>query len=141
MIKSQTECFKKMGFGGYIMHTRYGLATEYLSDDFMDMIDFVIKCGEENSMFPWLYDVDRWPSGYAGGLFTKNPRYRQRALYITKDDAVLSQIENNPQRAFEEGLPYLLGCYDVKINSEGCLEKFLLNGKSDHCECYDIGKK
>lgn len=30
----------------------------------------------------------------------------------------------NPQRAFEEGLPYLLGCYDVKINSEGCLEKF-----------------
>ncbi len=106
------------------MHTRYGLATEYLSDDFMDMIDFVIKCGEENSMFPWLYDEDRWPSGYAGGLVTKNPRYRQRALYITKDNAVLSQIEKNPQRAFEEGLPYLLGCYDVKINSEGCLEKF-----------------
>lgn len=52
MIKLQTECFKKMGFGGYIMHTRYGLATEYLSDDFMDMIDFVIKCGEENGMFP-----------------------------------------------------------------------------------------
>lgn len=124
MIEMQAKCFKKMGFGGYIMHTRYGLATEYLSDEFMDSINFAIKCGEKNGMFSWLYDEDRWPSGYAGGLVTKNPRFRQRALYITKDSAIISKIEKNPQRAFEKGLPYLLGCYDVKLDFEGYLEKF-----------------
>ena len=24
-------------------------------------------------MITWLYDEDRWPSGYAGGLVTKRP--------------------------------------------------------------------
>ena len=28
----QIDCFKEMGLGGFHMHTRTGLATEYLSD-------------------------------------------------------------------------------------------------------------
>ena len=31
-------------------------------------------------MEAWLYDEDRWPSGPAGGLVTKNPSYRFRFL-------------------------------------------------------------
>jgi hypothetical protein len=33
-------------------------------------------------MEAWLYDEDRWPSGAAGGLVTKDPRYRQHRLRV-----------------------------------------------------------
>ena len=34
----QIEQFKKMGFGGFHMHVRTGMATEYLSDEYLDCI-------------------------------------------------------------------------------------------------------
>ena len=34
----QIEQLKAMGFGGFYMHTRSGMATKYLSDDFMKLI-------------------------------------------------------------------------------------------------------
>ena len=34
----QIEHLKAMGFGGFHMHSRTGLATEYLSDEFMEMV-------------------------------------------------------------------------------------------------------
>ncbi|MEI7905164.1 MAG: glycosyl hydrolase, partial [Candidatus Firestonebacteria bacterium] len=39
-------------------------------------------------MEAWLYDEDRWPSGAAGGLVTKNPKYRQRAVVLTVLDKI-----------------------------------------------------
>ena len=66
----QLEVFKKMGLGGAHMHVRTGMATEYLSDEFMGLIRACVdKCKEED-MLAWLYDEDRWPSGSAGGIVT-----------------------------------------------------------------------
>ena len=57
----QLEVFQKMGMGGAHMHVRTGMATEYLSDEFMELIrSCVEKCREEN-MLAWLYDEDRCP--------------------------------------------------------------------------------
>src|SRR5439155_25242490 len=63
----QIEQFKEMGFGGFHIHSRTGLQTPYLSDEYMK---FVVACTEKaakESMLSWLYDEDRWPSGFAGG--------------------------------------------------------------------------
>ena len=38
VLEKQIEVMKEMGFGGYYMHTRVGMATPYLSDEFMDLI-------------------------------------------------------------------------------------------------------
>ena len=35
----QIEIMREMGFGGFHMHARSGLATEYLGDEFMDLVD------------------------------------------------------------------------------------------------------
>ena len=40
----QIEIFKKMGFGGFYMHPRDGLDTEYLSEEFMDAVK---KCADK----------------------------------------------------------------------------------------------
>ena len=62
----QTSVMKEMGFGGYYMHTRVGMATPYLSDEWMQCIE---ACAEEaGDMQAWVYDENGWPSGFAGGI-------------------------------------------------------------------------
>ncbi|NLF39216.1 hypothetical protein GX586_07210 [bacterium] len=76
----QLGVLKDMGMGGVFMHARVGLETPYLSKEWFDLIR---ACAEESKRLgieAWLYDEDRWPSGAAGGLVTKNKAYSQRLL-------------------------------------------------------------
>ena len=79
----QLECLKKMGFGGAHMHVRTGMATPYLSDEHMDLIRACVEKCKAEDMLAWLYDEDRWPSGAAGGIVTKEERFRARYLLFT----------------------------------------------------------
>ena len=66
----QIAIFKKMGLGGFHMHVRTGMSTNYLSDEFMALIKCCCEKADKEHMLAWLYDEDRWPSGAAGGLVT-----------------------------------------------------------------------
>ena len=79
----QIDVLKEMGFGGFHMHSRAGMATPYLTDEFMDLIKSCRDKAEKNKMLCYLYDEDRWPSGAAGGLVTKDKQYRARYLLMT----------------------------------------------------------
>ncbi|MDK1031263.1 MAG: glycosyl hydrolase, partial [Planctomycetia bacterium] len=82
-LRRQLRVIKRMGLGGAFMHSRVGLATPYLADEWFRMID---ECTDECrrlGLEAWLYDEDRWPSGAAGGLVTKDPRWRERNLFAT----------------------------------------------------------
>ena len=78
----QAHVMKEMGLGGYFMHSRAGLITEYLGDEWFDLINEVADAAEEDGMEAWLYDEDRWPSGSAGGKVTVDPQYRMKSLYV-----------------------------------------------------------
>lgn len=82
-LQRQIDVFKKMGLGGFHIHSRTGLGTAYLSDGFMEAVKACTEYAREHDMLAWLYDEDRWPSGAAGGLVTKDPRYRARYLLFT----------------------------------------------------------
>lgn len=77
----QIRISKEMGMGGFFMHSRIGLATEYMSQEWFEMIHCCIGEAEIQDMDAWLYDEDRWPSGYAGGLVTKEPENRLHQPY------------------------------------------------------------
>ena len=81
-LKRQVDVMKEMGLGGYFMHSRAGLITEYLGDQWFDLINSTADYGEKAGMESWLYDEDRWPSGSAGGKVTVDPQYRMKSLYI-----------------------------------------------------------
>ena len=81
----QIDVFKEMGLGGFHMHVRTGMATAYLSDEFMKLIKSCTEHAKKNNMLSWLYDEDRWPSGAAGGIVTKNPEFRQRMIRFSCD--------------------------------------------------------
>ena len=78
----QAHIMKEMGLGGYFMHSRAGLITEYLGDEWFDLINEVADAAEEDGMEAWLYDEDRGPSGSAGGKVTVDPQYRMKSLYV-----------------------------------------------------------
>ena len=81
----QIDNFKDMGLGGFHMHVRAGLETEYLSDDFMSLIKACVDRAKQNGMKAYLYDEDTWPSGFAGGFVTKNQKYRQRKIILSEE--------------------------------------------------------
>lgn len=81
-LRRQVRLMSQMGFGGFFMHSRCGLDTKYLSEEWFKCINACVDEAEKLDMQAWLYDEDRWPSGAAGGLVTKNPEYRQRHLKL-----------------------------------------------------------
>ena len=69
----QTEWMAKQGFGGFFMHARGGLTTEYLGKEWFECIGACVKKAEELGMRGWAYDENGWPSGFAGGKLLKDP--------------------------------------------------------------------
>ena len=56
VLLKQIEIFKEMGIGGFHMHVRSGMATEYLSEEFMRLIRLCDEKAKKENMLCWLYD-------------------------------------------------------------------------------------
>lgn len=69
-LKWQIEEMSKAGVGGYFMHARAGLQTEYLSEEWMECIKTCVEHGKSLGLDSWCYDEEGWPSGFAGGKVT-----------------------------------------------------------------------
>lgn len=78
----QVDVLDKMGMGGFFMHSRTGLITEYMGKDWMEMINACADKAQKKGMKAWLYDEDRWPSGTAGGLVTRDPQNRMKFVSL-----------------------------------------------------------
>ncbi len=55
------------GMGGFFIHSREGLETPYLGEEWMACVRAAVDAAQQNGVKAWLYDEDRWPSGAAGG--------------------------------------------------------------------------
>ena len=78
----QGKLLGEMGFGVYIMHSRSGLSTEYLGEEWFDLINATADASEEFGLEAWLYDEDRWPSGSAGGMVSEDESLRMKSLSL-----------------------------------------------------------
>lgn len=131
-LEWQIETLQKMGFGGFHMHVRTGMDTPYLSDEYMHLIRACVDKAKSENMLAWLYDEDRWPSGAAGGLVTKDVRYRERYMRFTPHPykpEELCTMEHGGR-----GSGKLLSCYDVHLSEDGHLLSAVQIGESDSAE-------
>jgi hypothetical protein len=98
-LKRQINEMAEKGWGGYFMHSRVGLVTGYLSPEWMEMIRTCAQQAGATQTYAWLYDEDKWPSGFAGGEVPAVEEYRSRALvllkkeWLTENDTVLDEYE------------------------------------------------
>ncbi len=128
LLEKQIEVMKEMGFGGYYMHTRVGMATKYLSEEFMELVRACIEKGKAEDMFSYLYDEDRWPSGTAGGFTVQDDdESLQKYLFLTcipYDDGTLT-CEADKAKAKAPNCKYkFIACYDILLDGEGCLAEY-----------------
>ncbi len=80
-LEKQIESMKEAGMGGFFMHSRNGLKTPYLSDEWFRCVGACVEKARELGMKACIYDEDRYPSGDAGGLVTrKHPEFRAVTL-------------------------------------------------------------
>lgn len=83
VLEEQIQVFKEMGFGGFHIHSRIGLNTQYLGKRFLELVKYCNQVGKQKEMLTWLYDEDKWPSGFGGGLVTCNKEFRIRYLLMS----------------------------------------------------------
>ena len=127
----QIDQFRRMGLGGFHMHVRSGMATPYLSPEFMELIKACVEKARHNGMKAYLYDEDRWPSGAAGGIVTANHEYRQRQIIMSvnpekfglavHDDGTVACDGENVTSYLH---PKIIACYDVEIDGDGYLARY-----------------
>ena len=63
----QVHLMKEAGLGGFFMHARGGLETEYMGDDWFAVTAAVLDAAKETGMNAWAYDENGWPSGFGDG--------------------------------------------------------------------------
>ncbi|HEX2949309.1 MAG TPA: hypothetical protein VHV83_07040, partial [Armatimonadota bacterium] len=77
----QMEDMIEAGLSGGFFHSRAGLITDYLSDDWFAAMEAALKVAHEQDGYLWLYDEDLWPSGNAGGrVAAMKDEYRSAKL-------------------------------------------------------------
>ncbi|MDD5602922.1 MAG: glycoside hydrolase [Eubacteriales bacterium] len=88
-LERQIGEMAEKGWGSYFMHSRVGLVTGYLSDEWMKLIKACVAKATETGTYAWLYDEDKWPSGFAGGEVPEaDEAFRSRALVLLRDDEI-----------------------------------------------------
>ena len=86
-LRRQIALMDEAGWGGFFMHARVGLRTRYLGQQWMACIRACVDEARKRGMGAWLYDEDKWPSGFAGGLsVAPNPGYRAQYLACKVDN-------------------------------------------------------
>ena len=103
-LKYQLQIFKEMGMGGAFFHSRTGLITEYLGEEWFSLVNACADECERQGMEGWLYDEDRWPSGTAGGRVTENPAYRMHYLVMHIQPGTDFVFSEDTRFAFETDL-------------------------------------
>ena len=72
-LRAQIRAMRDAGMGGFFMHARGGLETEYMSDEWFAAVDASVDEAAQQHMNAWCYDENGWPSGFAGGKLLEDP--------------------------------------------------------------------
>ncbi|MEN8156882.1 MAG: glycosyl hydrolase [Bacteroidota bacterium] len=130
-ILASLKEMKEMGMGGVFIHPRPGLITEYLSEEYLDLVRYSIDRGKELGLLVWLYDENSYPSGFGGGHVTREmPGLEERALglrmerYHTMSDQqieeayiILSEYQGDQSDVTKTILPDKEGSYYAFIKT------------------------
>ena len=79
--RDQIQRMDEAGMGGFFMHARGGLQTEYMGQEWFDNVTASVEAAEKAGMRPWAYDENGWPSGFGNGVVNGlGVEYQQKYL-------------------------------------------------------------
>ena len=125
-LRRQIGAMQDAGMGGFFMHARGGLETEYLSEDWFRAVEASVDEAQKRGMQAWCYDENGWPSGFVGGKLLEDPENWAHYLRFEKksefDSAALGvyTLENGHLRrvtGIGNGISEYLCVYDCQNSS------------------------
>lgn len=135
-MSRQVEEFHKAGMGGFFMHSRIGLITEYMGKEWFESLKAAVDKAGELGVHAWLYDEDKWPSGFAGGIVpSQKPEYRQQILLrrekgqqpVSSESKLILQTEKHDYYSLPMpmGNPWFNGTSYVDLMNPDAVSYFL----------------
>ncbi len=116
--KQQIEEMHDAGLGGYFMHARGGLQTEYMGEEWFENIEASITQGAKLNMDAWAYDENGWPSGFGNGIVNSmGVEFQQKSIKFEKGEKhTPTTIANiNGYHYFYEANPFYVDLLDKKV--------------------------
>lgn len=98
----------RVGLSGGFFHSRAGLITDYLGDEWFAAMHAALDVARKQDGYLWLYDEDLWPSGNAGGQVA-GMKDEYRAATINAYIAAAGQPA--PKLSEDQAMRY---CYAIK---------------------------
>lgn len=87
-LRWQVQQMHAAGLGGFFMHARVGIKTEYMGRQWFRCVKGCIEEAEKLGMEPWGYDENGYPSGIADGLVCReSENYRATWIELKKVSA------------------------------------------------------
>lgn len=117
----QIKIMDEAGIGGYFMHARGGLTTEYMGEEWFGNVTVGIEEGNRRGMQAWAYDENGWPSGFGDGLINGlGAEYQQKYLRYDTD---IENTENTVcviggRRFYYEINPFYVDTLDKKVTDK-----------------------
>lgn len=125
--RRQIRLMNEAGLGGYFMHARGGLLTEYMGEEWFQNVSAAIDEGKKCGMLPWGYDENGWPSGFgAGAVNGLGIKYQQKYLRMEKTSAPVKSdrtIINLPYEGYNlhfyyDVNPFYIDTLDGEVTDE-----------------------
>lgn len=122
-VKETAEQIRMMdeaGIGGYFMHARGGLLTDYMGEEWFENVSVAINEGKKRGMGAWAYDENGWPSGFGNGVVTgKGLEYQQKYLRMSDVEPKENLITKAGDRYFYFDInPFYVDVLDKKVIAE-----------------------
>jgi len=125
-LERQIKLMSEAGLGGFFMHARFGLETEYMSDEWMSCVRHAVQMADKYGLKAWLYDEYPFPSGVGGLEVTRNPEYCNKYIDLV-EITVTGPVDVSIQ--LPEGeilLSYAIPTSDMANFSEKAVESKIL---------------
>ena len=118
--KRQIDIMDNVGIGGFFMHARGGLQTEYMKDEWFENISVSVKEGNKRKMSAWAYDENGWPSGFGNGIVNGlGVEYQQKYLRFSETVPENNLIGKCGSRWFYYDInPFYVDVLDKKVISK-----------------------
>ncbi len=132
--KRQIELMDEAGMGGYFMHARGGLETEYMGKEWFDNTTVGVEEGKKRGMGGWAYDENGWPSGFgAGAVNGLGEEYQQKYLRIEKGEGHTPRTitNTNGYHLYYDVNEFYTDNLDKKV-----VQKFIEVAYKPYCEKY-----
>jgi hypothetical protein len=88
-VQRDLDEMKAMGFRAVTAQAGVNMPFEYLSEDYFKFFKMLVAEAKKRDMRVWIVDDAGYPSGFAGGLFTREkPELRMQTLVVSERVAV-----------------------------------------------------